>query len=196
MGAFPETKLDEARIRHLRLVADVAEGIDPAEAKQAVKAAKSSKAIAPPSGKPTFGQFVETCLEKKDDDLANAKSRQQWAMTLRKYAKPLHDKPVDQVDTAMILDVLRPLWREVPETASRLRGRIEYVLAAAQVAGHIDPNRTNPARWKGWLEHNLPKRKKRDRGKHAAMPYKEVRRSWQGLRRRRMSPQGRSPSPS
>jgi len=71
--------------------------------------------------------------------------------------------------------VLEPIWNLKPETASRLRGRIEVILAAAQVKGWIDPDKPNPARWKNWLDHTLPQPKKLGvRGHHAAMPYKDV----------------------
>ena len=71
--------------------------------------------------------------------------------------------------------MLEPIWNEVPETASRLRARIEAVLAAAQVAGHIDADRPNPPRWKGWLDHMLPNpRRIGERGHHPALPYADV----------------------
>ena len=96
-------------------------------------------------------------------------------MTLTKYCAPIRDLPVDQIDARAILRVLQPKWNEAPETMSRLRGRIEVVLAAAQVAGWIDPDKPNPARWKNWLDHMLPAPKKiGSRGNHAAMPYKEL----------------------
>ncbi len=67
---------------------------------------------------------------------------------------------------------MEPIWNKTPETASRVRARIEAVLASAQVAGHIDPDKPNPARWKGWLDHMLPNpRRLGARGHHAAMPY-------------------------
>ncbi len=80
------------------------------------------------------------------------------------------------MDAKAVLKVLEPLWNAVPETASRLRARIEAVLASAQVAGHIDPYRPNPARWKGWLDQMQPNPKKvgKRRGRHAAMPYAEL----------------------
>jgi integrase len=74
-----------------------------------------------------------------------------------------------------VLRVLEPKWRDAPETMSRLRGRIEVVLAAAQVAGWIDPDKPNPARWRGWLDHMLANPKKiGDRGHHAALGYASI----------------------
>jgi integrase len=83
--------------------------------------------------------------------------------------------PVDEVKTADVLRVLKPVWTRAPEIASRLRGRMERVLAAAQALGHIDPDRANPARWRGHLDHLLPNPDKiGERGHHAAMPYADV----------------------
>lgn len=74
-----------------------------------------------------------------------------------------------------MLKVLQPIWTTTPKTASRLRGRIEAVFATAQVQGCIDPDRPNPARWKGWLAQMLPDPKKLgQRGNHASMPWPDV----------------------
>jgi integrase len=81
----------------------------------------------------------------------------------------------NQVEQNAVRRVLEPIWTRTPETASRLRARIEAVLAAAQVAGHIDADKPNPARWKGWLDHMLPNpRKLGERGHHPALPYADV----------------------
>jgi hypothetical protein len=91
------------------------------------------------------------------------------------YCAAIRSLPVDQTTTQDVLKVIGPIWTSTPETASRLRGRIESVLASAQVAGHIHPDKSNPARWKGWLDHMLADpRKLGDRGHHAAMPYAEL----------------------
>jgi integrase len=95
-------------------------------------------------------------------------------MTLREYAAPLRSKHVDEITTEDVLAVLQPIWREKPETASRLRGRIEAVLDAARARGFIPRNEANPARWRGHLDHLLPKRGKLSRGHHAALPYAEL----------------------
>ncbi len=100
-------------------------------------------------------------------------------MTLEVYAAPLRAMPVDEVDTAAVLAVLQPIWSTKPETASRLRGRIEAVIDAARVSGHIGRNEANPARWKGHLEKLLPRARKLARGHHAAMAYSVTSRpSW------------------
>jgi integrase len=121
---------------------------------------------------PTFGAFADRFLEAKAPGWRNAKHRAQWAMTLTKYAAPLRSRPVDAILTEHVLAVLKSLWIQKPETASRLRGRIEQVLDAARAAGHRSGE--NPARWKGHLDQLLPKPKKLSRGHHKAMLYGPV----------------------
>jgi integrase len=82
--------------------------------------------------------------------------------------------PVDAIDTEAVLSVLKPFWTRAPETASRLRGRIEQILDAAEARGFINRNKANPARLRGHLDKLLPKRAKLTRGHFAAMPYGEV----------------------
>jgi integrase len=81
--------------------------------------------------------------------------------------------PVDQIDTNAVLSVLKPHWTRAPETASRLRGRIDKVLNAAKAKGYRSGE--NPAAWRGHLDHLLPSPKKiGDHGDYAAMPYADV----------------------
>jgi integrase len=121
---------------------------------------------------PTFGAFADQFLEAKGPGWRNEKHRAQWKMTLEVYAAPMRRKPIDAITTEDVLGVLKPIWTEKPETASRLRGRIEAVLDAARAAGHRTGE--NPARWKGHLAQLLSKRQKLTRGHHAALPYAEV----------------------
>jgi integrase len=107
-------------------------------------------------------------------DWRNAKHRYQWRHTLTEYAASIREKPVDAIATADVLTVLKPLWQSKPETASRLRGRIEAVLDAARARGFIPEGRANPARWRGHLNKLLPKPRKLTRGHHPAMPFDDV----------------------
>jgi integrase len=102
----------------------------------------------------------------------NGKHAAQWEKSLRDYAAPLRRLPVDQLTTDDVLSVLKPLWIDKRETASRLRGRIERVLDAAKAQGLR--NGENPARWRGHLDQLLPKRQHLSRGHHAAMAYADV----------------------
>jgi integrase len=122
----------------------------------------------------SFGKAADDYLGVHQGGFRNEKHKAQWAMTLTRYCEPIRGMPVDAVDTEALLSVLKPLWTRVPETASRLRGRIEAVLDAAKARGFIERNEANPARWRGHLDKLLPKRAKLTRGHHAAMPYAEV----------------------
>jgi integrase len=102
----------------------------------------------------------------------NEKHKAQWKSTLATYAAPLKDKPVDTIGTDDVLAVLKPIWTTKPETASRVRGRIEKVLDAAKAKGFRQGE--NPARWRGHLDHLLPRQSKLARRHHAAMPYERV----------------------
>lgn len=121
---------------------------------------------------PTFGEVADEVVASRGGGFRNAKHRAQWTMTLTEYAASLRDLPVNAITTDDVLQVLRPLWAKVPETASRLRGRIETVLNAAKAKG--DRAGENPAQWRGHLDHLLPKRQKLQRGDHKALPYDEV----------------------
>jgi integrase len=171
IGPYPEVSLSEARIKHAALRARVLnDKIDPVGEKRAAKAARAHAASVP-----SFGEMADQYIASHEASWKNPKHRDQWVMTLGKYCSAIRDTPVDKVDAKAALKVLSPIWTTTPETASRLRGRIEAVLASAQVAGHIDPDRPNPARWKGWLAQMLPDPKKLgERGNHASMSWADV----------------------
>jgi integrase len=166
LGSAREVLLAEARAKAHEARETIRAGRDPiAERKAARK---------PGSGPLTFGAVVNALLEAKEPEWRNAKHRAQWHMTLTKYAAPLANLPVVDVDTESVLRVLQPVWTSRPETASRLRGRIEAVLDYARAKGALPHDKANPARWKGHLSHLLPKRGKLSRGHHAAMPWRDV----------------------
>jgi len=121
---------------------------------------------------PTFGETVERFVTEMEPQFRNAKHVAQWRMTLNRYAAALASKTVDAITTEDVLAVLRPFWLEKNETASRLRGRIERVLDAAKAQGYRTGE--NPARWRGHLDHLLPRRQRLQRGHHAAMPFNAV----------------------
>ena len=131
-----------------------------------------SRSGARTGGIPIFGELADEIAEQLAEGFRNEKHKAQWRMTLTVYAGPLRAKPVDKIETADVLAVLRPIWQEKPETASRLRGRIERVLNAAKAKGYRSGE--NPAAWRGHLDNLLPKQQKLARGHHAAMPYADV----------------------
>jgi integrase len=164
LGGFPEVPLAEARIERDKWAAVVRAGGDPIGLRKDEKAASR--------GIPTFGQLADEVVEGKAAEWRNKKHRRQWQMTLLKYAAPLRNCAVNEIDTDDVLNILRSLWLSRPETASRLRGRIEHVLDAARAKGFR--HGPNPALWRGHLDKLLPRRPKVSRGHHAAMPYEKV----------------------
>jgi integrase len=141
-------------------------------AREQVADGANPKTARKPSGGPTFAQMAERVMEAMRPSWRNGKHAAQWQMTLREYAAPLANLQVDKITTDDVLSVLNPLWNEKPETASRLRGRIERVLDAAKARGLRSGE--NSARWRGHLENLLPKRQRLTRGHHRAMPYADV----------------------
>jgi integrase len=151
--------------RKLRL-----DGIDPIAHKHAQRAA----AVAEAAKAMTFKQCAEGYIKDNEAEWTNAKHRHEWSATLARYVYPvLGDLPVATIDTPLVLKVIKPLWQRAPETASRVRGRIENVLGWATV--HHYRAGDNPARWRGLLEHALPARNKVARVQHhAALPYAQA----------------------
>lgn len=165
--------LADARDLATALRLKVKAGIDPlAERQQAEADAKAEEQASKVAGI-TFKAMAETHIAANRDSWRNAKHKQQWENTLKTYAYPVFGElPVAEVDTPHVLKVLEPIWREIPETASRLRGRIETVLDSAKARGYRQGE--NPARWRGHLAQILPVRTKLSRGHHKAMPYDAI----------------------
>ncbi|TCR07355.1 site-specific integrase [Neorhizobium sp. JUb45] len=162
LGGLKSVTLARARELASEARTNLQAGIDPI-------AAKNSSA---PVAVPTFGDEADAFIAAMAPQFRNAKHLDQWKMTLKEYAAPLRPKRVDEISTIDVLEVLKPIWLTKPETAGRLRGRIERVLDAASAKGHRSGQ--NPALWRGHLANLLPKRKKLSRGHHAAMPYEDV----------------------
>ncbi len=161
LGGLKSVPLARARELAGQARADLQAGIDPIAAKNTA-----------PVVVPTFGEAADDFINTMAPQFRNAKHLDQWKMTLKVYAAPLRSKRVDEITTADVLEVLKPIWLEKPETSARLRGRIERVLDAAKAKGHRSGE--NPALWRGHLANLLPKRKKLSRGHHAAMAYEDV----------------------
>lgn len=153
-----------ARARELATAAraHLAEGRNPLVMRQAE----------PEKKVPTFSEMAEEVIVSLETGWRNPKHRAQWRTTLTQYCEPIRSVPVDQVATDHVLGILKPIWTKIPETASRLRGRIEKVLDAARAKGLRTAE--NPARWRGHLDHLLPKQQKLTRGHHKALPYPEL----------------------
>jgi integrase len=118
---------------------------------------------------PTFGAFADAYVEAMTPSWRNPKHAAQWKMTLTTYAAAIRDRPINEIETDDVLNVLQPLWKRTPETGEGLRGRIENVLNAAKAKGYRFGE--NPAAWRGHLDQLLPKRQRLSRGHHAALPF-------------------------
>jgi integrase len=170
LGPFPELTLAEAREKHAAMRKSVVvDKTDPLAEKRGAKIMQAVNAV------PTFGGMADAYVQTHEATWRNAKHRYQWRQTLTDYCGPIRGLPVNEIATADVLTVLKPLWSRAPETASRLRGRIQTVIEAAQALGHIPEDKANPARWKGHLDHLLaPPKKLGVRGHHKAMPYDQL----------------------
>lgn len=164
IGLYPAVSLEDARDRALAQRKIHKGGTNPAEVKK--------KAAIAASAGVTFGALAKECIEMRSVEWRNAKHKQQWFNTLEQHADLLTDMHVSEITEEHVLRVLKPMWLVLPETASRIRGRIETVLDYAKAkklrAGE------NPAAWRGNLSHLLPKTTKLSRGHFAAMNYEVV----------------------
>ena len=163
LGRFPDVSLAEARTLAAEARRLIREGINPIERRKAGKMQNLT---------PTFGVIADQLFESKSAEWRSDIHREQWASSLKKLAAPLRDIPVNEVTTERVLEVLTPIWQRTPETASRVRGRIEAVLDAAKAKGLRSGE--NCARWRGHLSHVLPKRSKLSRGHYPSMPYDQI----------------------
>ena len=161
LGAYPEVTLANAREKALEARRLISEGRDPLSER------KKTKFL-------SFMDAASALIESKRSGWKNAKHAAQWSSTLNTYAMPtLGDLDVKVIETADVVAVLKPIWNEKPETASRLRQRVEAVLDYATAVGVRVGD--NPARWRGHLDHLLPKPSKvRAVKHHPAMAHAEV----------------------
>jgi len=188
LGALRLVDLDQARARNIEVQRQLRlEGVDPL----ALRARRRATAA-------TARTFKEAARGYIADNRArwkNPKHVGQYYMTLLgedengvrtelDYCAKIHNVPVGEVDTELVLSVLRPIWHDKPETAARLRGRIEKVIGYAMINGLCDEG-LNPARWTGHLENALPaKGEVREVRHHAALPYAELPAFYAQLNRR------------
>ena len=149
LGSYPTVSLAQARERARDASDAIWHGKDPiAERKSELQAAKARNF--------TFADAVDQYLSVKLSEFKNDKHKKQWRSTLETYACPaIGDSQLSTIDVHDIRRVLEPIWQTKTETAARLRGRIEKVLAWAKVAGYREGE--NPARWRGNLDALLPK---------------------------------------
>src|SRR5262245_52959310 len=170
MGPLHTVSLLEARKRASEHRLQRHDGIDPIEARRV----KRLQARLDAAKTKTFKECADGYIKAHHAGWRNAKHADQWKATLATYAEPLIGKlSVQAIDTALVLKCLEPIWAAKPETAGRVRGRIEAVLDWATAREYRQGE--NPARWRGHLDKLLPARSKvRKVEHHAALPYAEV----------------------
>jgi integrase len=168
LGAYPNISLKEARKRAINARSELNQG------KRPTTPWKPQKIQAEDSCKPKFAEFAIECINLKKSEWSNSKHVAQWFKTIEEYANPfIGNKFLDEIETEDILKILTPIWHSKTETASRIRGRVEWILSAAKTK----KLRTgfNPASWKGHLETILPKPAKITKVvHHPALPYKDL----------------------
>jgi integrase len=177
LGPTHTVNLAEARVRARQARQVLLDGQDPIALKSATREARKAVELATKLERAratTFKQRAEEYIEAQKASWRNPKHASQWESTLAAYAYPIiGDLPVSGIDTRLVQKVLAPIWHEKPETASRLRGRIEKILDSAKVLGLRDGE--NPARWKGHLDKLLAaKQKLRAVRHHPALPSVEM----------------------
>jgi integrase len=149
---------------------EIQQGLDPVEERQRKRDEKSAAHAA----RKTFDECAADYIASKEKGWTNPKSAPQWTNSLNTYASPLIGKlAVSDITTAHITQILTPIWNTKTETASRVRGRIESVLAYATTSGFRQGD--NPARLKGHLDMLLPSASSLKGNKHhPALAYADI----------------------
>ncbi|MEC7490693.1 MAG: integrase arm-type DNA-binding domain-containing protein [Pseudomonadota bacterium] len=170
LGSLKAVSLADAREKAALCRCSLANGIDPIEARKADR----SRNIAADQRTVTFADAADAYIATHESGWKNAKHASQWRNTLAAYAYPIAGQVlVSDVDTEIVMRILRPIWAVKPETAGRLRGRIERILDWATVSGYRQGQ--NPAQWRGHLDNLLPAKSRiHDVKHHPAMPYQEI----------------------
>ncbi len=164
LGRFPDVSVAKAREKAAAAREAVSDGIDPI-------AARSAPAVAVPAAE-TFAPFAKKLIADLAPGWRGANTESGWTRSLISHAADLGDKPLDQITTDDVLGVCRRIWTDKPESATKMRARIEIVLDAAKAMGLREGE--NPARWRGHLDRLLPRPKKLIRGHHPSIPYADA----------------------
>lgn len=170
LGGYPDVTLAGAREAAREARARIRSGVDPIEEARAKRSElKASRAAAV-----TFSDCARKYIKAHAPAWRNEKHAAQWTSTLETYTYPVMGSLlVRDVGVAHVLSVLEPIWPTKPETASRVRGRVEAVLDWAAARTYRD--KENPARWKGHLDKLLPRRSKVAKVEHhTALPVVEI----------------------
>jgi integrase len=169
LGPYDLVTLAEARERGYQARRQLLAGIDPLTEK---RASKRERLLATAHAK-TFKECATAYIAAHESGWKGSASRKQWQQSLKRYVYPkIGNLPVANVDLACVLSVLECIWTTIPESARRIRNRIELVLDWATARGLRQGD--NPARWKGLLESLLPEKKPNGVEHLPAMKYADV----------------------
>ncbi len=170
LGGYPSVSLKEARERAQDARAEIRDGVDPVESRKAAKRAL----IHDQARQMTFSEAASLCHATKSPEFRNEKHRRDWMSSLNNHViDEIGEVQISEMELPHIVQVLKPIWETKTETATRVRQRIESVLAWAKVNGYRTGD--NPARWSGNLEFALPKPSKiRKRKNFPALHWTEV----------------------
>lgn len=174
LGPFPGTGLATAREKAAEARSVVSRGLDPiAEAAKAMAAALAdAQAASVVAGAMTFGRYAqEVFFPARLPEFTHPAHIQQWKATFRTYTAPINDKRLRDITRADVLGIIGPIWSEKNETASRVRGRIERLIAHATQNGQFEGD--NPAAWRQF-DATLSRTKTMVRGHHASIPHDEM----------------------
>lgn len=173
LGAYPAVTLKQARVGAIAARAQLNDGQVPKNVRSITKG-RATTGDAPSRAVVKFKDYAQQCIEAKRAEWRNPKHAEQWYSTVEMYANPvIGDKPIDEVDMEDVLSILTPIWETKTVTASRLRGRLEWILASATTRKLRSGS--NPAAWRGLLETVLPKPGKIAKQiHHAALDYKLI----------------------
>ncbi len=174
LGSFPAVGLKDARIAAGALRGKIHAGIDPLDERHRQKEESRESLKHDAAKKITFSAVANDYINAHRAGWKNAKHAQQWNNTLTTYAFPvIGDLSPAEIETRHILEILQAIWSTKPETASRVRNRIELVLDSAKARDLRSGE--NPARWRGHLDKLLPKRSKVATVRHhSALPWQEL----------------------
>jgi len=169
LGSCDYVTLAEAREKSIEYRRMLAAGRDPLTEKRAENRQKLLVAV----HAKTFRECATAYIAAHESGWRGDHSRRQWVQSLEKHVFPkIGSLSVADIDLPCVLSVVEPIWTTVPETARRVRNRIELVLDWATARGLRRGD--NPARWKGLLESLLPQRKSRGVKHLAAMKYADA----------------------
>ncbi|MGH7085771.1 MAG: tyrosine-type recombinase/integrase, partial [Acetobacteraceae bacterium] len=182
LGSVEHVSLAEAREAAAAARKLIAQGIDPLDQRRDQKAA----AEIAEQRETTFTEAAAAYIAAHESGWRNPKHRQQWRSTLATYVEPgIGAAAVAAITTDDVLRVLSPIWLTKPETAARVRGRIETILSFAAARGWRDRDALNPALWRGHLQLMLPASGKvRAPEHHAALDWREAPAFMRALRER------------